>query len=273
MPQGYPTTHVLLVSDSTGETGSGVVSAAASQFSQAQIKLDVWPFLRRPADIDALDPQLFEKADLVVYTIVRAETRTALERRCRRADVRAIPLLDPLLTVLAEVLGTAPISRPGLQHALGPAYHERISAMEFARLQDDGHAPDRLLEADVVLTGVSRTSKTPTCFYLAQHGVRAANVPFVAGTMPVGLIEALEAGVPVLALTADARRLAEIRSVRSERLGAGISYADPRTIEDELTDALLFFERHAIPVIDVTRRSIEETAAEVRTRLKAESGV
>jgi [pyruvate, water dikinase]-phosphate phosphotransferase / [pyruvate, water dikinase] kinase len=162
--------------------------------------------------------------------------------------------------------------RAGLQHRVSSEYFARISALDFATAHDDGALGRRLLQADVVLTGVSRTSKTPTCIYLAYRGIRAANVPLLPKSEPdPALFAAIEAGVPVIGLTASPTRLAQIRSQRLAAMGAGHApdYADLGRIRGEVAEARLFFDRHEIPVIDVTTRSIEETAAAILVILRS----
>jgi hypothetical protein len=152
-----------------------------------------------------------------------------------------------------------------MQHRITPDYFERITALDYAIANDDGALGSRFARADVILAGVSRTSKTPTCIYLAYRGVKAANMPLVPGrTPPEAFFRALDSGIPVIGLVASPARLAQIRGQRLEALGDRPSaYADPDRIRDEVAEARLFFERHRIPVIDITRRSIEETAAAV----------
>ncbi len=263
--------HLALVSDSTGETVSSAVKAAVSQFAGCEAEIALYPFIGRPDDVDALPADLWQRADAVVYTLVRSDTRERLEDRCRSAGLPFVPLLDALVLELARLFDTSPSSRPGQQYVLGPQYLERIGAIEYAIAHDDGMSVDHLLAADVILTGVSRTSKTPTCVYLAYQGIKAANVPLLPEQDPPGtLMQALEAGIPVIGLTASAARLMQVRQIRLERLGHADhnDYANARAIEQELVQALMFFDRHHIPVIDVTRRSIEETAASVRSLLR-----
>ena len=159
-----------------------------------------------------------------------------------------------------------------MQHRITSVYFDRIAALDFAISHDDGALGDRLMQADVILTGVSRTSKTPTCIYLAHRGVKAANVPLVPKTTPdPAFIAAIGKGVPVIGLTASPARLSQIRSQRLEAIGSvqTADYAEIDAIRAEVADARIFFDRHDIPVIDVTRRSIEETAAEILALLRS----
>jgi regulator of PEP synthase PpsR (kinase-PPPase family) len=213
-----------------------------------------------------------ETPGLVWYTLVDPAMRNRIEEVCRDLDVESISVLTPLIDGLSRHLGRAPSHRPGLQHQMGSDYFDRIAALDFAISHDDGAIAERLRRADVILTGVSRTSKTPTCIYLAYRGVRAANVPLLPNREPPQeLLDAVKSSIPVIALTASPSRLAQVRSHRLESLGqtSAADYADLERIRNEVAAARLFFQRHQIPVIDVTRRSIEETAAEVLAELRS----
>lgn len=206
-------------------------------------------------------------AQLCAYTVVDPALRSRIVARCVAANTPSIALLDPLINGLGALLGATPSGRPGRQYNVDAGYFDRITALDFAIANDDGNTRDHLLSADVILTGVSRTSKTPTCVYLAYQGIKAANVPLTPSSPePSALLEAISAGVPVIGLIASASRLMHIRQTRLNALDAHLipEYSSREGIEDELVRARLFFERHALPVIDVTRRSIEETAASVR---------
>ncbi len=163
--------------------------------------------------------------------------------------------------------GLQPTGQPGKQYKVDKDYLERVSAIDYAISHDDGLSAEYLRQADVILVGVSRTSKTPTCIYLAYQGIRAANVPLVPDQqVPESFIEALNAGVPAIGLIASPTRLSQVRQHRLKALGNPelIAYAETKDIQNELASARLFFEKHGLPVIDVTRRSIEETAAAIR---------
>ena len=258
---------ILLISDSTGETAQAAARAALTQFADADAKLEVVPFLRSLPDLDALPQQRLETAALLVLTVSDPVVREALERRAAAAGVPAISLLDPLVKSLARVLDQRPGARPGRQYRVDAAYMDRVSAIDYAVAHDDGATRDYLMRADVILVGVSRTSKTPTCIYLACQGVKAANVPIVPGvSTPDALHDAITAGIPAIGLTASAERLAQLRATRLTALGSpsGAGYTDRARIEEELVAARLFFDRHQLPAIDVTRRAIEETAATIR---------
>ena len=245
--------------------------AALARFPRAAPELHVSVLIRTEADMTAAIDELERSPGAVLYTVADAQRRAQLLEACSRLGVMATPVLDPVIAALSEHLGEPPSERAGLQHRLSSEYFARISALDFATAHDDGVLGRRLLQADVILTGVSRTSKTPTCIYLAYRGIKAANVPLLPRTEPdAALVEAMRAPVPVVGLTASPARLAQIRSQRLQTMGAGHApdYADLDRIRVEVAEARLFFDRHEIPVIDVTMRSIEETAAAILVILR-----
>jgi [pyruvate, water dikinase]-phosphate phosphotransferase / [pyruvate, water dikinase] kinase len=272
VPQtGRRAASVHLISDSTGETLNAVARAALARFSRAAPDLHVAVLIRSDAEMAAAIDELRRHPGAVLYTIADPQRRAQLLDACRDLGVTATSVLDPVIAALSEHLGEPPSERAGLQHRISSEYFARISALDFATTHDDGALGHRLLQADVILTGVSRTSKTPTCIYLAYRGTKAANVPLLPSTEPdAALIKAMEAGVPVVGLTASPARLSQIRSQRLEAMGAGYApdYADLDRIRVEVAEARLFFDRHEIPVIDVTTRSIEETAAAILVILR-----
>ena len=273
--------HLHLISDSTGEALHALARAALAPFPQEKpttIHLSV--FVRTRRDLEAALVGVRAHPGLVWFTVVDPALQARIEHTCTALGVESTGVLDPLIATLARVMGEVPSHRPGLQHRMTSDYFDRIAALDFTISHDDGALGQRLLGADVILTGISRTSKTPTCIYLAYRGVKAANVPLVPNREPPrALFEAMAAGVTVVGLTASPSRLAHVRSHRLESLGqpaavANITenvadYADLGRIRTEVADARLFFQRHHIPVIDVTRRSIEETAAEILAELRA----
>jgi len=265
--------HLHLVSDSTGETLHALARAAIAPFHDAgEVKMHLSVFIRTTHDMDIALEAIRASPGLVWYTIVDPLLRDRLEAACARLGVLATGVLDPLIAVLGVHLGRKPSHRPGMQHRVTDGYFDRIAALDYAISHDDGALGARLRRADVILTGISRTSKTPTCIYLAYRGIKAANVPLVPNREPPSeFFAAMAAGVPVIGLTASPARLAHVREHRLESLGqpAGAGYADIERIRAEVADARLFFQRHQIPVIDVTRRSIEETAAAILAELRS----
>ncbi|MEM6661009.1 MAG: pyruvate, water dikinase regulatory protein [Pseudomonadota bacterium] len=264
--------HLHLVSDSTGETLRAVARAALARFSQKIPDVQVSIFVRSEKDLEKALEAIREAPGMVIYTLADPALRHKLLEACTSLNVISVAALDPVVDALAEFLGEAAEDRPGMQHKITSEYFDRIAALDFAIDYDDGALGDRLLQADVILIGVSRTSKTPTCIYLAYRGIKAANVPLVPSIEPdVALFDAIERGVPVIGLTASPSRLSQIRTQRLEAIGSTktAEYAELDHIRSEVADARLFFERHNIPVIDVTRRSIEETAAEILNDLRS----
>ena len=269
--EGRLVLHIL--SDSTGETASAAASAVLAQFDALEIRRRTHVFVRAPRDVDAALARIREEPGLAVYTLTDPALAERLRAGLDALALRGVPLLDPFFqAVVAETGAARAPARPGRQHGVDRDYFERVSAIDYAMTQDDGATPERLRRADVILLGVSRTSKTPTCLYLAVRGVKAANIPLVPERpLPPGLETALAEGVPAVGLTVSAGRLAQIRTHRLEALGGGVQgadYADLERIRDEVAAAHLVFERLGCPVIDVTRRSIEETAASVMALLR-----
>ncbi|MFN9250530.1 MAG: pyruvate, water dikinase regulatory protein [Brevundimonas sp.] len=257
--------HVHLVSDSTGETLNAMAKAVVARFDGVIPIEHIYALVRSRKQLDRVLEEIAAAPGVVLHTIVDKELRAALEDGCLMLDTPQIGALDPLVGALSRYLGAALSTRVGAQHALDHDYFNRISALDFAMAHDDGQGTAEELErADVVLCGVSRTSKTPTCIYLAHRGVRAANVPLVPGQEDgerlVGLRNPL-----VVGLTVSPDRLVQIRRNRLDALNAdrASSYVDHDAVRDETVKARRAFERRGWPVIDVTRRSVEETAAAI----------
>lgn len=263
--------HIHLISDSTGETLHAVLRAVLAAFHDTAPEIHISVFVRSERNLtEALDTVSFVPG-LVIYTLADMSLRQILVDRCAELKVPIIAPLEPVVTALAGFLGVAPNWKPGQQHKVTNEYFDRIAALDYAIAHDDGALGERLMQADVILTGVSRTSKTPTCIYLAHRGIKAANVPLVPKTEPdQAFFDAIKRGVPVIGLTASPSRLTQVRTQRLEVLGAARSadYAEIDQIRQEVAEARLFFDRHGIHVIDVTRRSIEETAAEIQVFLR-----
>jgi len=262
---------IFLLSDSTGETLSAATKAVASQYPGMGVRVEVFPFVRNILRARELAAKIRDEADLVVYTIVDDEISEVIRQACTQKSIPAIALLAPLFTAFDQLNPEHRASQPGMQYNVDREYLERVSALDYAISHDDGLSADYLKRADVILVGVSRTSKTPTCIYLAYQGIRAANVPLIRGQgLPEGLKQALEAGVPAVGLIASASRLMNVRKLRLQALERSeiVEYTSRDEIQEELTVARLIFDRYGIPVIDVTRRSIEETAAAIRNILQ-----
>lgn len=256
------TFHLHLVSDSTGETVNLMARACMAQFDGVHAQEHDWPLVRNAEQIDLVLSGVREFPGVVLYTLVNNEARLALEEGCRRLMVPHIPVLDPVLAALGGFLNAKVRARPGQQHVMNAEYFDRIEAMHFALGHDDGQSTWDIDSSDVVLVGVSRTSKTPTCIYLANRGVKAANVPMVPG-VPLPK-ELFEADKPlIVGLTNDPRRLIEIRRQRLKMLNQDedSNYVDPDQVEEEVKEARRLFAKEGWPTINVARKSIEETAA------------
>ena len=257
--------HVHLVSDSTGETLNAMAKAVTARFDGVIPIEHIYALVRSPKQMERVLEEAEAAPGVVLHTLVDRELREQLEEGCRRMDMPQIGALDPLVGALSRYLGASLSTRVGAQHALDHDYFNRISALDFAMAHDDGQGTVEQLEgADVVLCGVSRTSKTPTCIYLAHRGIRAANVPLVPGQEDGERLTALKNPL-VIGLTVSPERLVQIRRNRLEGLNASRAsdYVDHDAVRDETIKARRAFERRGWPVIDVTRRSVEETAAAI----------
>ncbi|MFN3352409.1 MAG: pyruvate, water dikinase regulatory protein [Brevundimonas sp.] len=257
--------HVHLVSDSTGETLNAMAKAVVARFDGVIPIEHIYALVRSRKQLDRVLEEIAAAPGVVLHTIVDKELRAALEDGCRALDTPQIGALDPLVGALSRYLGAALSTRVGAQHALDHDYFNRISALDFAMAHDDGQGTAEELErADVVLCGVSRTSKTPTCIYLAHRGIRAANVPLVPGQEDGERLTQLKNPL-VIGLTVSPDRLVQIRRNRLDSLNAdrASTYVDHDAVRDETVKARRAFERRGWPVIDVTRRSVEETAAAI----------
>ncbi|HZU89734.1 MAG TPA: pyruvate, water dikinase regulatory protein, partial [Stellaceae bacterium] len=259
--------HLHLVSDSTGETVHSVARACLVQFEDAQPVEHVWSMVRTRSQVERVIAGVEANPGVVLFTLVNDALRGLLQQACRRLQIPAIPVLDPVIGALAAYLGRKSRGQPGIQHMLDNEYFARIDAMTFALNHDDGQSSWGFDEADVCLVGVSRTSKTPTCLYLANRGIKAANVPVVPG-MPLPP-ELLNAKRPlIVGLTNDPERLIQLRRHRLSMLQQEAStdytdYTDLEAVRAEVREARRIFAERHWPVIDVTRRSIEETAAAI----------
>jgi [pyruvate, water dikinase]-phosphate phosphotransferase / [pyruvate, water dikinase] kinase len=256
--------HLHLLSDSTGETLENIAKAALAQFEGVETMRHFWPMVRTPGHLDRILEEVAQNPGLVLYTLVDGETRTALEKRCRALGLPAVPALDAVTNALSALLGQQAHARPGRQHMLDAAYFDRVDAIQFTIAHDDGVLPEEWEEADIVLAGVSRTSKTPTSIYLANRGYKVANIPIVVESPPPPNLFTLEHPL-VVGLTTSAERLIQVRRNRllSMNEAAETAYVDQDAVSAEVAYARRIFGDRGWPVIDVTRRSIEETAAAI----------
>lgn len=256
--------HLHLVSDATGETVISVARAAVTQFEDVHPIEHLWSLVRSRAQVEKILAAVKANQGIVMFTLVDRELRELLQEGCRALEVPCIPLLDPVMAALSAYLGAESRNQPGRQHVLDSEYFQRIDAMTYVLSHDDGQSPDGLKDANVILVGVSRTSKTPTCFYLANRGLKAANVPIVPG-LPLPQELAAVTGPLIVGLMRNPESLVEIRRNRLHVLNQDqeTEYVDIEQVRVEVSAARRLFTERSWPVIDITRRSIEETAAEV----------
>jgi regulator of PEP synthase PpsR (kinase-PPPase family) len=256
--------HLHLISDSTGETLNAVAKAACAQFEMGRPIEHFYPLVRNRKQLDRAIGELETSPGLVLHTIVNAELRQVLEARCRELNLPSVAVLDPVMSKLGSYLGVEESHRPGAQHEMDAKYFARIEALNYTMAHDDGQSVATLQYADVILVGVSRSSKTPTCIYLANRGIKAANIPMVPGVpLPQELFDIR--GPLIVGLIASPDRLVHIRKNRLLSLNEDTEteYVDIEAVRAELVAARRLFAEKGWPVIEVTRRSIEETAAEV----------
>ena len=259
-----PRLHLHLLSDSTGETLEMIAKAALAQFEGADVIRHFWPMVRSQQHLDRIMVEIAANPGLVLFTLVNADTRVCLEARCRALGLPIVPALDAVTDALEQQLGQHPKARPGRQHAMDAAYFARVEAIQFTIAHDDGVGWENWEAADIVLAGVSRSSKTPTSIYLANRGYRTANIPIVVESPPPSALFGLRHPL-VVGLTTAPERLIQVRRNRLLSLGQApeTAYVDDERVAREVQFARRMFADNSWPVIDVTRRSIEETAAAI----------
>ncbi|PHP68615.1 phosphoenolpyruvate synthase regulatory protein [Zhengella mangrovi] len=262
-PQSY--FHLHLISDATGETLLAAGRAASAQYKNARAIEHIYPLIRTARQIERVLEEIDAEPGIVLYTVVDKELADLIDKGCAAMGLPCVSVLEPVLTVFQSYLGAPSARRVGAQHVLDAEYFRRIDALNFTMEHDDGQLTHDLDEADVVLLGISRTSKTPTSIYLANRGIKTANIPIVHGVpLPESLL--LAKHPLIVGLVASAERISQVRENRV--LGSSMAYnqgdyADRASIASELTYARQLLNRHGWPMIDVTRRSIEETAAAI----------
>jgi regulator of PEP synthase PpsR (kinase-PPPase family) len=261
--------HLHLVSDSTGETLITVARAAAAQYTKIMPVEHVHPLIRTAKQLDRVLTEIGEAPGIVLYTLLQRNLVDKLEEKCRTLGVPCLSILGPVLNLFQAYLGAESTHKVGAQHTLNADYFRRIDALNYTMMHDDGQQADDLEEADVLLIGVSRTSKTPTSIYLANRGVKTANIPLVPGMTPPPGIENLKRPL-VVCLYASPERIVQIRQNRLLGLKAhrpDDKYIDQQSVAEEVAASRRLCAKHNWPLIDVTRRSIEETAAGVMALL------
>ena len=256
--------HIHLVSDSTGETVHQITRACLAQFPDADVTEHVWTLVRTDEHLELLFSGVMRNPGILLMSIIDNEMRDKIEMRCKKMGIPAVSVLDPVANLLATVLGQAQQNLPGGQRQINSAYFARVAAVDFAVSHDDGMNMSNLGEADILIVGISRTSKTPTSMYLAHRGYKVANYALVPGIdFPAHYLDGLK--LFIVGLTNDPKRLSAIRKTRQIAMldNDNQTYADIDAIEEEARDARRLFNKSGWPVIDVTRRSVEETAAAI----------
>lgn len=256
--------HVHLVSDSTGETLVGMMKASTAQFRNATALEHLHALVRSESQMNKALDDITAKPGIVLYTLVNAERREMLESHCAEHNIPAISILDPTLSILGRYLGSAMISEVGAQRTLDSAYYNRIEALDYAMAHDDGQNVTGLKKADIVLLGISRTSKTPTCIYLANRGYKAGNIPLVPNAPLPSILDGFEKPF-IIGLVASPDRIVQIREQRLMGLKQNeqTDYIDVDRVRDEMRQAKRMYVKKGYKVIDVTRKSIEETSAQI----------
>ena len=256
--------HLHMLSDSTGETLENIAKAALAQFDGVEIIKHFWPMVRSETHLNRILSEVADNPGLVIFTLVNRDIRQRLERECRHMGLPTVAALDTVTDALSNMLGQEAKARPGRQHILDAAYFERVEAIQFTIAHDDGIGWENWEEADIVLAGVSRTSKTPTSIYLANRGYKTANMPIVPESPPPDALFHLKNPL-VVGLITGASRLVQVRRNRLLSLNQApeTDYVDEGAVKRETQYARRMFADNGWPVIDVTRRSIEESAAAI----------
>jgi regulator of PEP synthase PpsR (kinase-PPPase family) len=257
--------HLHLVSDATGETLIMVARAAAAQYANVSPVEHLYPMVRSQRQLDLALNEITESPGVVLYTLLDDALIAILETKCRELGLPCMSILGPVLRLFQTYLHTETTHRAGAQHVLNAEYFQRIEALNYTMVHDDGQHVEGLNDADVVLVGVSRTSKTPTSIYLANRGIKTGNVPLVPGVPLAPEVEKLSAPL-VVGLYASPERIVQIRENRLLGLKAhrdDAQYIDKTAVAEEIAYSRRLCTKNQWPLIDVTRRSIEETAAAV----------
>ncbi len=257
--------HLHLVSDSTGETLITVARAVAAQYANVTPVEHVYPLVRSQKQLDRVLTEIEEAPGIVLFTLLEKDLVGRLEAKCQAINSPSLSIIGPVMQLFQAYLGASTTGRVGAQHTLNAEYFKRIDALNYSMMHDDGQHVEGLEEADVVLVGVSRTSKTPTSIYLANRGVRTANVPLVPGIPIPPQLEGLKKPL-VVSLHATPERLIQIRQNRLLSLGADSGnedYIDRQSVTEEVAFARKLSAKYGWALLEVTRRSIEETAAAI----------
>ena len=256
--------HLHLVSDATGDTLEQVAKAALAQFPEINAQKHYWPMIRTARHMERLIPEFDERPGIIMFTLVNQDIEDVLIAACDKNNWPYISVLHGIIRELGHHLGQKSIARPGLQHQLNDEYFKRIDAMQYTLVHDDGQCLDGLKDADIILVGISRTSKTPTCIYLANKGMKTANVPIIPNQpLPRELNNIGDKFVVGLINSVD--RLVHVRRSRllSLKENKTTTYVDEQAIKEEVQQAQRLMSGRGWPVINITRKSIEETAGAI----------
>ncbi len=260
--------YVFVVSDSTGETAEKVARAAISQFSIPDVHLKRFLLIDSELKLREIITEAADKSALVIFTLVKDELRNIMLQESAEKGIASIDIIGPVLNSIANILNLSPERKPGLIHRVNDEYFKRIDALEYAVKHDDGQRIDEIQDADALILGVSRTSKTPLCLFLAQRGFKAANIPIIDTQ---GIDESVY-GLPggkIFGLISNSTRIANLRKERLKRMGLPLSqdYVSKESIEAELSHSLAIYSKLNAYVIDITEKSIEEVAADIISRI------
>ncbi len=268
-PHSMKKFNLHLVSDSTGETVSSVARAAIAQFDDIQEEEFNWTLVRSVAQLDKVIESIHENPGVVMYTLVDTALRERLKVECARRGLPCIAVLANIVNELSSYLGQEIHALPGRQHELNEDYFTRVDAINYALAHDDGQGNWELEDADIILVGVSRTSKSPTCMYLAYKGYKTANVPFVLDCPLPPNLETMAKPL-IIGLTINPERLQQIRKTRLQSINqeTDTNYVDMEYMQREISESRKLYQKNKWPVIDVTKRSVEETAATIIQYLK-----
>ncbi len=256
--------HIHMISDSTGETVNSVMRSVMSQFENIEVEEHTWSLVRTQGHLDRVFESISQNPGPVLFTILDHDLQASLANHCRKLRLPCIPVLEKITRELSLYFGVEAKARPGKQYQLDEDYFHKMDAIHYTLAHDDGQEVDSMDEADIILVGPSRTSKTPTCVYLSYKGINAANIPIVAGVpLPEKLFEFKKPMVIGLIISPD--RLEQIRKSRLLSLNETHStdYVDEEKILVEVQEARKLYAKHKWPVIDVTRKSVEETSANI----------
>ena len=255
---------IHLISDSTGETLRSVGAAAAAQFDNLEYEENVYPLIRSKKNLERVFEKIKENPGIVLCTLVDDEISKTLESFCNNNEITYMPFMNNIVSMIEDETGIKAIKMPGGQHKLNDEYFKRIEALNFTLEHDDGQNIETITKAEIILVGVSRTSKTPTCIYLANQGIKAANIPLVPNQELPKFDK--NKNLTVIALITTPQNLVEVRKKRAIELGLDPKkdeYTNINSVTKEIDDAKRLFNKMGWPTIDTTRRSVEETAAAI----------